>query len=66
MSLSKRLEQDLVLPVQAERLGDLALAHGRAAAFDEFEDLLPRGHTGAGVSGHRPRYPAYRQKRITN
>jgi hypothetical protein len=47
----QRLERDLVLCREAERLGDLALSGRLVGALDEVEDLLARRQAGA-VLGH--------------
>ena len=44
--LEQRLQSDLVLRVQAERLGDLALAHAGFLGGDEIQDGLPVGQAG--------------------
>ena len=51
----QRLQRDLVLRVEAERLGDLALADGGGRRRDEGEDLLggrQAGGRGGGAAGH--------------
>ena len=57
MSRSRRLQRDLVLRVEAERLGDLALADRGRRGGDEGEDLLggrQAGRRGRGAAGHAP------------
>ena len=54
------LQRDLVVALEAERPGDLALARGLVARLDEVEDLLAGGQAGSlGFLGHRlqPRHP---------
>jgi hypothetical protein len=41
--LEQALQRDLVLALEAERLGDLALARGLVGRLDEVEDLLAGG-----------------------
>ena len=49
--LEQRLERDLLVPLQPERLGDLALAGDRVGGLEEFEDLPALGIPGWGRLG---------------
>src|SRR6185503_6539024 len=51
--LEQALEVDLLLPRQAERAGDLALAGRLIGRRDEVEDLLAAGQSGGALAGHQ-------------
>src|SRR5690606_35278865 len=61
--LQQPLERDALLALEAESLGDLALARGPVGGLDELDNLLARGETEgfAGAWRHGGAYGGYRR-----